>query len=149
MARRPYLWPSVATATIRLIQSVYSFAELREVARDARIRRFEHREALQNVERAREIAIAAVDAGEVDEHARDDLSLGGRCDHGRLEHRVGRGGLAKQLFEIGRRERATARVRIEEQPGVFDRDAHEEVAREVDALREHADATRDLEVDDR
>src|SRR5689334_9105810 len=101
------------------VEAVDALAQLREVARDPRIGRLEHREPLEHVERAYEIALPVVDAGEIDQHAGEDLTLAGRRDHARLEHRIGRRGLPEQRLEISRRERAAARVRIEEQPRVL------------------------------
>ena len=86
---------------------------------------------------------------EVDEHAREDLTLARGGDHARVEHGVGGRRLLEERLEVRRGQRATPGVRVEEQPGVLDRDAHEEVTGEVHTLGEHAHAARDLEVDDR
>src|SRR4051812_35332758 len=108
-----------------LVETVDALAQLRQIARDAWIARLEHGEALQDIERARQISVAAVDPGEVDEDSREDLALARGGDDARLEDRVGGRGLPEERLEIGGRERASARERIEEQPRILDRDPHE------------------------
>src|ERR1041384_4230381 len=77
LAHSPALYDSCRARSVQVDDAL---AERCEVARDPRIVGLEHGEPLEHVERARQIAVAAVDPGQVDEHARDDLPLRRRGD---------------------------------------------------------------------